>query len=154
MRKSVLESHRTRTTSPPEENWLEVERRATVEVTSEDPAFPIESVFTNNGGWRAAENGQQVIRLVFDEPQNLHRIWLRFSETDIARTQQFALRWSGVGGEAEIVRQQWNFSPDSCREEVEDYRVDLKGVLTLELAIQPELTAGKAIASLAGWRLA
>jgi len=154
MRKSVLERHPARATSQPEENWLEVERLAVVEVTSEDPAFPVESVFSNNGSWRAAENGPQVIRLVFDEPQRIHRIWLRFSETEIARTQQFALRWSGAGGQAEIVRQQWNFNPDSCTEEVEDYRVDLKGVSTLELTIQPEITAGKAVATLAGWRLA
>ena len=49
--------------------FFEVERLATVQVTSEDPAFPIESVFRNNGGWRAAKEGEQVIRLVFDEPQ-------------------------------------------------------------------------------------
>ncbi len=104
MRKSVLERH-PRATSQREGKWLEVERLATVQVTSEDPAFPIESVFSNNGGWRAAENGQQVIRLVVDEPQQLRRIWLRFSEAEIARTQQFALRWSGAGGQAEIVRE-------------------------------------------------
>ncbi len=95
MRKTVLERHLARTAFQPDENWLEVERLATVQVTSEDPAFPIESVFRNNGGWRAAKDGEQAISLVFDEPQTLHRIRLRFSETEIARTQQFVLRWSG-----------------------------------------------------------
>ncbi len=153
MRKSVVERHPDQA-SQPDENWLEVEKLATVQVTSEDLAFPIESVFSDRGGWRAAEKGKQVIRLVFDKPQTLHRIYLRFSETENARTQQFTLRWSGRDGQAEIVRQQWNFSPDTCAEEVEDYRVDLNGVTALELTIQPEMTAGNAVATLAGWRLA
>jgi hypothetical protein len=97
-----------------------------------------------------------VIRLVFDKPQTLHRIWLRFSERDISRTQQFTLRWSEPGSQTfhEIARQQWNFSPGASTEELEDYRVDLNGVSILELIMQPEMTAGKAIATLAGWRIA
>jgi hypothetical protein len=156
MRKSVLEPHPTPPRSEPKDNWLDVEKLATVQVTSEDPAFPIESVFSNSGGWRAALEGKQVIRLVFDEPQTLHRIWLRFSEREIRRTQQFTLRWSGPGGQTfqEIARQQWNFSPDGSTEELEDYRVDLNGVSALELTIQPEITAGRAVATLTGWRVA
>jgi hypothetical protein len=109
------------------DGWLDLERIATVELTSEDPAYPIESAFTNHGGSRAATEGRQVIRLVFDEPQVLHRIWLRFSETKVARAQQFVSR-SFTWGERpfrEIVRQEWNFSPDGSTEEVEDYRVEL-----------------------------
>jgi hypothetical protein len=42
---------------------------ATVEVTSEDSNFPIESVFSAGGnlGWRASQKGEQQIRLVFDQ---------------------------------------------------------------------------------------
>jgi len=55
----------------------------------------------------------QTIRLIFDEPQSLRRIALVFEETEIERTQDFVLRWSGDCGGSfqEIVRQQWNFSP-------------------------------------------
>jgi len=156
MRKSVLERHPTPASDQPTDNWLDVERIATVQVTSENPALPIESVFGSGSGWRAATEGEQAIRLVFDKPQTLHRIWLRFSEREIGRTQQFTLRWSGPGSQTfqEIARQQWNFSPGASTEELEDYRVDLNGVSTLELTIQPEITAGKAIATLAGWRIA
>jgi hypothetical protein len=49
-------------------------------------------------GWRAASSGTQTIRLIFDEPQRLARIALVFEETETARTQEFALRWSGDGG--------------------------------------------------------
>jgi hypothetical protein len=39
-------------------------------------------------------------------------------------------------------------------EELEDYRVDLNEGSVLELTIQPELTAGNAIARLGEWRVA
>ena len=156
MRKNALEVHPAQAASRPGDNWLDVESLATVQITSEDAAFPIESVFRDSGSWRAAKEGEQVIRLVFDEPQTIHRIWLRFAETEIARTQQFVLRWSSSAGQPfqEIARQQWNFSPDASTEELEDYRVNLKGVSVLELTLQPEITAGKAVATLAGWRVA
>jgi hypothetical protein len=156
MRKSLLERDPAEPGFQSDKDWLNVEKLATVQVTSEDPAFPIESVFSNSGSWYAAKEGEQVIRLIFDEPQMLHRIWLRFSEAKIARTQQFALRWAGPGGQSfhEIARQQWNFSPDASTEEFEDYCVNLNGVSTLELTIQPEITAGNAVATLACWRIA
>ena len=156
MRKSALDLDPAQAGSQSDENWLNIEELATVQVSSEDPAFPIDLVFSNSGSWRAAKKGEQVIRLIFDAPQTLHRISLRFSETKIARTQQFALRWSGPGGRTfhEIVRQQWNFTPDGATEELEDYRVDLNEVSALELTIQPEITAGNAVASLDCWRMA
>lgn len=156
MRKSALDLDPAQASFQSDDNWLNIERLATVQVSSEDPAFPIDRVFSNSGSWRAAKKGEQVIRLIFDEPQTLRRISLRFSETKIARTQQFSLRWSGPGGQTfhEIVRQQWNFSPDGSTEEVEDYRVDLNEVSALELTIQPEITAGNAVATLDCWRVA
>ena len=101
--------------------WLDLEQIATVEVTSENPKFPIESVFhlTEGQGWRAAEKGDQQIRIIFDKLVSLQRIQLRFKEADIERTQEFVIRWSPASGGApkEIVRQQWNFSPHrvDCR---------------------------------------
>jgi hypothetical protein len=91
------------------EGWLDVERAAIVEITSEDKDFPVEAVFLSGGrrGWRAAEPGSQTIRLVFDHPQQLKRIWLVFEEKESARTQEFVLRWSSDGNSfREIVRQQ------------------------------------------------
>jgi hypothetical protein len=76
--------------------------------------------------------GEQTIRLLLDEPKDLRRIWLRFSEQQVERTQQFTLRWadSQTGPFREIVRQQWNFNPRNSTTEVEDYKVDLHHVLT------------------------
>jgi hypothetical protein len=83
-----------------QEEWLDLEQIARVEVTSEDPNFPIESALSANEGpgWRAADPGEQIIRIVLDNPRPLRRIRLEFSETKIERTQEFALRWSQAGG--------------------------------------------------------
>src|SRR5258708_2764017 len=112
MRKNVIAVPAMRTAQQVEVEWLNLDNLARVEVTSERPDFPIESVFGfgDGPGWCAAEAGQQLIRIVFDQPRSIHRIQLRFSEREVERTQEFTLRWSGSpGGDfREIVRQQWN----------------------------------------------
>src|SRR5438132_5765189 len=142
----------------PDGDWLDVEGLAQVEVTSEDAAHPIESALVpgHEGGWRAAQPGEQTLRLVFDRPQRIGRIWLLFIEPDTVRTQEFLLRWSPDGGKSfrEIVRQQWNFGPPETIREAEDYRVELSGVTVLELAITPDKNRGDARAAIAQWRLA
>ncbi|MGA7194474.1 MAG: hypothetical protein WBW94_12665 [Anaerolineales bacterium] len=141
----------------PDQNWLNVEELAEVEITSEDAAHPIESALVPGGssGWRAAGPGKQTIRLLFAQPQLLRRICLDFVETDVERTQEYVLRWSADGGQSfrEIVRQQWNFSPRGTTSEKEDLQVELPGVTVLELNIIPNISGGNAIASLARLRL-
>src|SRR5437868_11727654 len=95
--------------------WLALDALARVELTSEDPAHPIEGALLpgSERGWRAAEPGAQRIRLLFHQPQQIRRILLRFVEAGVARTQEFLLRWSADGGRSfrDIVRQQYTFSP-------------------------------------------
>ena len=140
------------------EAWIDVEHVALVEVTSEENGYPIESALqeTENRGWRAANSGTQTIRLIFDEPQTLRRIWLIFEDSENTRTQEFVLRWSPDAGNSfrEIIRQQWNFSPPDAIREAEDYAVELSGVTALELVIVPDKNGGAARASLASLRLA
>jgi hypothetical protein len=139
------------------EGWLDVERAAVVEVTSEDKDFPIESAFVlgEAQGWRAAGAGGQTIRLVFDQPQKLKRITLVFEENERARTQEFVLRWSSDAGNSfrEIVRQQWTFSPPETKHEVEEYQVELSNVTLLELIVVPNISGGTDRASLTSLRL-
>ena len=139
------------------EAWLDLEHAATVEVTSEDKDFPIESSLSiePRQGWRAAQSGAQTIRLLFDEPQELKRISLVFEEDEITRTQEFVLRaLSNPGGPfREIVRQQWNFSAPTSTREIEEYRVELSDVTVLELIIVPNISGGAARASLQSLRL-
>jgi hypothetical protein len=141
-----------------DQKWLDIDKLAVVEVTSEDDAFPIESALLpdNASGWRAAGPGKQMIRLVFDNPQEIQWIRLNFEELEIERTQEYVLRWSPDGGHSyqEIIRQQWNFSPVGATREVEDYQVELPAVTVLELSINPDISERNAFASLEELRLA
>jgi hypothetical protein len=142
---------------PTDEGWLDLDRAALVEVTSEENNYEIDSALVSGEtrGWRAANTGTQTIRLLFDHPQRLRRISLVFEETATQRTQEFVLRWSPDGGRSfrEIVRQQWNFSPPDTIREVEEYRVELSDVTVLELVIVPDISRGSAHASLKSLRL-
>lgn len=157
MRKRIVGPHYSQQAGQSDKGWLDLERIATVEVTSEDPNFPIESALgLNDGqGWRASQGGEQQIRIIFDTPVSVHRMELRFHEAAYERTQEFTLRWSRESGgpPTEIVRQQWNFNPTSSTMEIEHYVVDLDVVSILELAIRPDLHRPEAIATLASWRM-
>jgi hypothetical protein len=154
MRKRILDRRRLTTGADSNAGWRDITQIATVEVSSEDPHFPIESVFAGSGpGWRASGTGAQQIRLIFDEPVSLRRIQLRFDESAIERTQEFDLRWSSAQGgpSTEIVRQQWNFSPQGSNTELEDHTVDLADLSVLELVIRPDVGGGEAVATLAAF---
>jgi hypothetical protein len=157
MRKRII-GHGPREVSAAEPGWMDLERVAQVEITSEDINHPIESALIPSigSGWQAAQPGEQTICLLFDEPLRLRRIHLVFYEGDLERTQEFVLRWSSDGGQSyrEIVRQQYNFSPPDAAREAEDYDVDLDGVTALELKIVPDISRGGARASLAQLRVA
>ena len=157
MRKSVI------TQIPPsapsrDQAWIDLDRIASVEVTSEESDYPIESALLLEGkrGWRAANSGTQTIRLIFDEPQKLRRMLLVFEDTKNSRTQEFVIRWSPdiECSFREIVRQQWNFSPPDSVREKEDYVVELSEVKVLELVIVPDKSGGEVRASLVSLRLA
>lgn len=143
---------------PAEADWFDLERIATLEVSSEDPDHPIENALlpTGDSPWRAAGPGSQTIRILFDEPQRLHRIRVRFVEPAAARTQELVVSWAGDRAKSfrEVVRQQWNFSPIGSTEELEDWNVDLADVTALELRIKPDIGGGDAIASLTRLQLA
>ena len=141
------------------EEWFDLERIAEVELTSEDQNFPIDSALAPKAegqGWRAAEGGEQLVRIIFGAPTAVHRISLRFIEMQTARTQEFVLRWAAGQGQSfnELVRQQWTFSPTGSTSEVEDYRLNLADVGVIELAIKPDISGGNVRASLASLRIA
>jgi hypothetical protein len=149
---STLEPHQSH-----DEDSLDLEHAAVVEVSSEEKDFPVEAALALGltRGWRASQPGPQTIRLLFDQPQTIKRIALVFEEDETRRTQEFVLRWSPAGPEQfrEIVRQQWNFSPPATVREVEEYSVELSDVTALELTIVPNLSGGTICASLKSLRL-
>ena len=111
MRKNLIHPETMTRRPEAEEKWLALEEIARVEVTSEDPSFPIESALAadTGPGWHATKAGEQSIRIIFDAPTTLHRIRLEFSETELERTQEYTVRWSRKEDAPleEIVRQQF-----------------------------------------------
>lgn len=144
----------------PEEDWMPLEESVRAQLTSEDPEFPLENALSlspecDEKGWRAGESGPQTITLNFLTPVRIRRIFLHFVESEFERTQEFSLRYMTQAGiRQEIVRQQWNFSPNGSTQETEDYTVELEGVTRLELRIDPELGNEKARATLRAWKVA
>jgi uncharacterized protein (DUF736 family) len=157
MRKRII-SQETPVASVEDRNWLDLEQRVQVELTSEDAGYPVEAALgmQAGAGWRAQQSGKQTIRLLFDEPHAIRRVHVEFEENDRARTQEFVLRWSADRGVSwhEIVRQQYNFSPPDSSREVEDYTVNVDGMTLLELTIIPDISGGDVHASLARLRIA
>ena len=84
MRKKIIKQT-VEGSSPADQNWLDLARLAQVEITSENEAYPIESALTPGigPGWQAAQPGPQTIRLIFDQPQRLKRIYLIFPEEEV-----------------------------------------------------------------------
>ena len=120
-------------------DWLELERVARVEVSSEAEGYPVEGALLNDGqrGWRANEPGIQTIRLLFDHPQTIRLVRLAFKEEESARTQEFVLRWL----------------PPQTAIECEEYKVDLPSAGGLEIMICPDISGGDTRASLQSLQL-
>jgi len=157
MRKKIINSSDRRVETLIEDNWLNIENIAEVEITSENERYPIESAIIpgSSSGWVAGEEGMQTIRVVFNEPQKIQRVMLKFSESSIERTQEYVLNWYEENGKShEIARQQWNFSPTGSTVEVENYHINLADVSVLELCIIPDISNSHSIASLEQLRVA
>ncbi len=140
--------------------WLDLTSIARVQLTSEDPAFPIENALTTNPtlnelGWSATSPGAQTITVLFDVPQRVRRIVVHFVEPTVERSQEFLLRYSSAQEtDREIVRQQWSFSPNGSTQEVEEYAVQLESVTKLELVIDPDRGRRNSMATLRALRIA
>ena len=160
MRKEIVEHRTTAGKGQATAEWLDLDSIAHVQLTSEDPAFPIENALgtspeRNERGWRATSLGPQTITLGFDGPQHIRRIFLHFIERETEREQEFVLRYSSASEtNREIVRQQWTFSPTGSAQEIEDYEVELKSVTKLELVIDPDRGRRNCLATLNALRLA
>jgi XRCC1 N terminal domain len=129
---------------------LDLESLASFEISSEDAKHPIDNALREDQqSWRAAEDGEQTIRITFDSPQTISRIGLCFEENNVARTQEFVVSWRSLqeSNLREIVRQQFNFSPPNTTIEHEEFNVSLNNVIGVELKIVPDID-GKGRASL------
>ncbi len=159
MRKEIVGQKTVAAEAQAAAEWLELASIARVQLTSEDPAFPIENALSTNPeldalGWRATSPGVQTITLLFDVPQRIRRIVVHFVEHQMERSQEFVLRYSSAKEtDREIVRQQWTFSPNGSPEEIEDYAVELESVTKLELAVDPDHGRRHSVATINALRI-
>jgi len=148
---------RIRSFTPPvvHEDWRNLEEDVEVELTSEDPDWPIERALLGHGtgGWRAGAPGPQTISLVWPAPISVRRIRLVFEEHAHARTQEFVVRAATSKGQREIVRQQFTFSPPGTTLQREEYATSLDEVSRLDLVIVPAIDGSNAVATLREWRI-
>jgi hypothetical protein len=159
MRKTIINQAAE---NPPSSDldFLDLEHLAQVEFTSECRGHPVESalLLTEDlvSGWQAAIAGEQIIRVVFDQPRTIRHIVLMFEERQQSRTQEFVLLWLMDNEDAyhEILRQQYHFSPPNTTCEIEHYQVRLNQLKVLELRIVPDISGGEACATLKQLRLA
>ena len=79
MRKLII-NRSSQNVSSTNQNWLDLEPLAQVEITSEEVSHPIELALMpgRGSGWRAARPGEQIIRLLFDKALKIRRIHLLF----------------------------------------------------------------------------
>lgn len=180
MRKTII-NQPIENISCPDLDFLDLEQLAQVEITSESLEHPVESalLLTENSrqaflpdafrvdanpdladlsgtGWQAASAGEQIIRIVFDQPHTIEHIFLVFDESHQSRTQEFVLLWlrDKESSYREILRQQYHFSHPNATREIEHYEVRLNQLKALELRIIPDINRGEAIAKLKRLRLA
>lgn len=150
MRKEIL-GPQSKASAHPAHRWLDLESKARVRLTSEDPEAPIESALRqeSGSGWRAGLPGLQTVWIDFDEPTELAEVYLRF-EVPERRTQEFLLEVTSDQGKnyRQIVRQQFNFSPDGGSLEEETYALNRAPVTGLRLTIIPDISNPSAHASL------
>jgi hypothetical protein len=144
LRKRVLPRRRY-PTSPTLDGELIISAVATVEVTSEDGAHPIDHAFDAQRGpgssrWLAGEPGEQTVALAFDRPHTLRFIGVEIEELAVSRTQELAVAVSCDGGRTyrELVRQEFTFSPPGTTFEREVWARAEAGVTHLRLDIKPD----------------
>ena len=119
-------------TSESAPEWLDLPRTARVTVTS------------------------HTARVQFFTPMHVRRLRLVFSETQQSRTQEFTVWATLHRGEQhkEVVRQQFNFSPQGATQEVEEYATDLADVSVLEVRIVPSIDGAPSLPRLTEFRVA
>ena len=149
----VSESERSRIER--ETGTLDIPAIATILVTSEDAANPVDHLFVPRGDtgktrWVAADPGEQCLILDFDQPQTINGISLEIEETQVPRSQELTISVSTDGGQTyrEIQRQEFNFNPLNTTVEKEHWTVSERGVTQLCLRILPDKSGGSARASL------
>lgn len=130
---------------------LDIPALATILVTSEDAAHPVDYIFSpqheqKRQGWVAEAPGEQCLILDFDKPQTLRCISIVIHEEERARSQELTVSVSDDGGKTyrHLFRQEFNFSPPGTTCEKESWTVSENHVTHLCFWIKPDKGGGDA----------
>lgn len=154
MRKEIVgsETFNTDSATPGELNLVNI---ASVQITSEDSAHPIENAFDQQHGkgssyWAALTPEPQTITLVFDQPQVIGKIQLEIEELEANRTQVLQISVSHNGGQSfeKVLQQDYTFSPPGTTFQREDWTVHLEPVTHFRLKIIPDQDHHASVAKL------
>ena len=106
--------------------------------------------------WSADSPGEQLIEIRFHHPTSVSRMRVVSSEIEQSRTQEMTISASLDRGERhrEVLRQQFNFSPNGATEEVEEYALQLEDVSAIQLRIVPSIDGRPAVARVTELRVA
>lgn len=145
IRKQILPSASVSPRGRRERGTLDVAAIASVLLTSECSEHPIENAFDANDGpggtrWIAGEPGEQTVTLAFDSPQTIREVAVQCEERELSRTQVLKLSISQDGGQSyrELLRQEYNFSPQGATFEEETWAISVEGVTHLQVHFQPD----------------
>lgn len=136
---------------PADIQWLDLDAVADVTITVGG-----RRVARRLHAWSADAAGEQVIEIRFRRPTMVSRLRVVSSEAEQSRTQEMAIWASLQRGERhrELLRQQFNFSPNGATEEVEEYALQLEDVSAIQLRIVPCIDGRPAVAHVRDLRVA
>jgi|SRR5689334_4745345 hypothetical protein len=89
-----------------------------------------------------------MIDVRFHQPTTVRRLRVITTEAEQSRTQEMTIWVSLHRGERhqEVLRQQFNFSPDGATEQVEEYALELDDVSSVQVKIVPSIDGRPATA--------
>ena len=143
LRKHILKGQEPMLAAQPGDK--DIAALASVMVSSEAENHPIDNAFDRQRGpggsrWVAEEPGDQTLIVAFDTRQTLRKVCLEVEEQDVSRGQEVQLAISCDDGQTyrELLRQEYNFSPDGATFEREEWAVNADGVTHVRLWIRPD----------------
>src|SRR4029453_1849241 len=127
--------------------WLDLDEVAEVTIVSGG-----RRMLRSSGIWSMDAPGEQMIEIRFHEPKYVSHPRLISSEIEQERTQEITV-WASLNrGEQhrELLRQQFNFSPNGATEEIEEYPPGLWAVSAIQLRGVPNIDGRRAVARIGG----
>lgn len=130
---------------PAPANTIDIIRVAEVTATSESENCPLDNIVDGSTGpgssqWVAGSTGPQTLIFKFDAPQNITGIVYEIEEKEMARTQEICFEVSTDSGAnfREILRHEYNFSPDGSTFQREELKQYLPQITDLKMTIKPD----------------